>query len=170
MNQTTELDPVGAIRPIEPEDYPTLLALNNHFQEETSSLTEERWRELVETSFLSCKFGENLGFLLTFASTQPFSNQNFEWFKQRFAKFVYVDRIVVSAQAQGTGAGRALYEHLFDQARREGFERVTCEVNEQPPNPGSDAFHARLGFEILESVKLTGRDKTVRYMVKELEG
>lgn len=156
------------IGPIEPEDYPTLLALNNHFREETSLLAEDRWRELVETAFLACKFGESLGFLLTFASDQPFINTNFEWFKQRFDNFVYVDRIVVSAEAQGTGAGRALYEHLFEQARSEGFKRVTCEVNEQPPNPASDAFHARLGFDIVASVELAGRNKTVRYMVKEL--
>ena len=42
--------------------------------------------------------------------------------------------------------GRALYEAAFERAASAGAVEVTCEVNVEPPNPDSQAFHARLGF------------------------
>jgi predicted GNAT superfamily acetyltransferase len=36
---------------------------------------------------------------------------------------------------------------VVDAARAAGRAEVTCEVNLDPPNPGSEAFHARLGFK-----------------------
>ena len=35
---------------------------------------------------------------------------------------------------------------MLDRARALGLGEVTCEVNLEPPNPASLAFHARLGF------------------------
>jgi hypothetical protein len=35
---------------------------------------------------------------------------------------------------------------VFDHARAGGAPVVTAEVNMEPPNPGSLAFHHRLGF------------------------
>ena len=46
----------------------------------------------------------------------------------------------------GTIVGRALYEAAFERAASAGAVEVTCEVNVEPPNPDSQAFHARLGF------------------------
>ena len=131
-------------------------------------LDKEEWAKLVENAYFARQFGAHLGFLITYASDSPFANANFNWFLQRFRSFVYVDRIVISQKTQGSGAGRALYEHLFEEARQAGYAHITCEVNEIPPNPGSDAFHKKLGFKGLESVRLAGKKKTVRYMVKAL--
>ncbi|TIP69850.1 MAG: GNAT family N-acetyltransferase, partial [Mesorhizobium sp.] len=71
---------------------------------------------------------------------------NFLWFRERYPRFVYVDRVVVAGEARGRGHARRLYEDLFDHALRAGQTIVTCEVNAEPPNPASDAFHAALGF------------------------
>jgi hypothetical protein len=46
-----------------------------------------------------------------------------------------------------------------------GYTRVCCEVNVEPPNPGSDAFHANLGFEEIGRAFVPEREKTVRYLV-----
>ena len=46
-----------------------------------------------------------------------------------------------------------------------GHDRVVCEVNLDPPNPGSDAFHERLGFRVVDEQD-TG-DKRVALMVRE---
>ncbi len=55
------------------------------------------------------------------------------------------------AEARGRGVARALYEAVFADARAAGLPLVCCEVNVEPPNPVSDAFHAALGFETLAS-------------------
>ena len=157
---------------ITPADYEPLLALNNRYKKETSLLNAPQWQQLVEQTSFARQFEPHLGFLLCVASSQNFSNTNFLWFKERYQSFVYVDRIVVSEAAQGKGAGRALYESLFDYARNTGHKSITCEVNKLPPNPGSDAFHKRMGFEPVATVTLanpeTGKEKTVRYMIKDL--
>ena len=69
---------------------------------------------------------------------------------------MYVDRIVVGEGARGAGVGRALYAAVFARARDFGRAEVTCEVNVRPANPGSLAFHARLGFERLEEQETKG--------------
>jgi hypothetical protein len=45
---------------------------------------------------------------------------------------------------------------------------VVCEVNADPPNPASDAFHAALGFAAVGSAANHGGGKTVRYFCREL--
>ena len=50
----------------------------------------------------------------------------------------------------------------------EGRERLVCEINSEPPNPQSDAFHRKLGFHAGRSQVLEGKGKTVRYWAREL--
>jgi uncharacterized protein len=59
---------------------------------------------------------------------------------------VYIDRIIASSEARGQGFARCLYQELFAAARQAGHMRVVCEVNIDPPNPASEAFHALMGF------------------------
>jgi hypothetical protein len=81
-----------------------------------------------------------------------YPSDNYGWFEeQRSTRHLYVDRIAVSNAARGCGVGRALYEETLRLAAELGEERVTAEVNEDPPNPESMAFHAKLGFRHLES-------------------
>ena len=42
-----------------------------------------------------------------------------------------------------------LYRRFAAFAAAEGLGPMTCEVNSEPPNPGSDAFHAALGFTVM---------------------
>jgi predicted GNAT superfamily acetyltransferase len=64
--------------------------------------------------------------------------------------------------------GRQLYAALFEAARASGRSRIACEVNRVPPNPGSDAFHAHMGFApVGEGSPAPG--KTVRYLLRSLD-
>jgi predicted GNAT superfamily acetyltransferase len=84
-------------------------------------------------------------------------------------QFLYVDRIVVGAAWRRHGLARKLYREVFRQAARRGHRRVVCEVNVQPPNPISDAFHHSLGFEEVGRATDDGGAKTVRYLCARLE-
>ena len=61
-----------------------------------------------------------------------------------------------------------LYRELFDRARAAGHDRIVCEVNLDPPNPGSDAFHAKMGFAEVGRAELEPGGKLVRYYEKLL--
>jgi len=141
---------------------PALVALNNAHAAELSPLGPERFAAMIDAAFLAARIGEADALLLAFDQAADYDSANFLWFHDRFARFVYVDRIVVSPAARGRGLARMLYEALFERARAAGHARLVCEVNADPPNPASDAFHAALGFGEIGAARLAN-GKTVRY-------
>jgi uncharacterized protein len=145
-----------------------LLALNNAHAQELSWLEPARLTHLVRQSFLARRIGDVDAFLLAFDQSADYDSPNFLWFRERYPRFVYVDRIVVAASARGRGLARLLYRELFAQAARAGHSCVACEVNSAPPNPGSDAFHAALGFVEVGSASIRNGSKIVRYLLREL--
>ena len=145
-----------------------LLALNNEHALELSWLTPERLTHLVSEAFYAQRIGAIDAFLLAFDQKADYDSPNFIWFRERYPRFVYVDRIVVASSARGRGLARRLYLDLFAQASRAGHVCVVCEVNSQPPNPASDAFHAVLGFAEVGSVSIHDGRKTVRYLLRQL--
>lgn len=144
-----------------------LLFLNNAHSQELSFLTSVRLRELIEIAWLALASANADALLLVFDQNAAYEGQHFTWFKQRHGRFVYIDRVVVTPSARGQGLARALYERAFAKAAAEGCPLVGCEVNLDPPNPASDAFHAALGFEEVGCGD-GASGKTVRYMAREL--
>jgi hypothetical protein len=167
--QPPRLQPQGAmIEPIEAAILPRVLALNNEHARELSFLDEARLATLIERAFYASRIGDLEAFLLAFDQDAEYDSPNFLWFKARFPRFVYVDRIAVAKEARGRGHARSLYRDLFDAAMAGGHDRVVCEVNSDPPNPASDAFHAALGFNEVGTASLYGGVKSVRYFVRDL--
>ena len=66
------------------------------------------------------------------------------------------------------GLAGLLYNELFDWAQTAGHDRLVCEVNLEPPNPGSDAFHTKMGFAEVGRAELEPGGKWVRYYEKLL--
>jgi uncharacterized protein len=156
------------ILPITGDTEAAILALNNEHAEELSWLKPERLSELVSQSYYARRIGELEAFLLAFDQDANYDSPNFLWFRARYPRFVYVDRIAVAASARGRGHARRLYEDLFATASRNGHEIVVCEVNLDPPNPASDAFHAALGFSEVGEATIHGGKKSVRYYARTL--
>jgi predicted GNAT superfamily acetyltransferase len=142
----------------------TILTLNNAHAQELSWLEPERLEHLVRQAFLARRIGNLDAFMLAFDQDARYDSPNFLWFRARYPRFVYVDRIVVASSARGRGHARRLYDDLFEHAVSAGHERVVCEVNMIPPNPESDAFHAALGFVEAGTASIHGSSKTVRYL------
>jgi predicted GNAT superfamily acetyltransferase len=146
-----------------------LLALNNAHAQALSWLEPERFAHLVGQAFSARRIGRNDALLLAFDQDADYDSVNFLWFRSRYERFIYVDRVVVAPAARGRGYGRQLYIDLFEQASQAGHQRVVCEVNADPPNPVSDAFHAALGFAVVGSAAIHGGGKTVRYFSRNID-
>jgi predicted GNAT superfamily acetyltransferase len=108
--------------------------------------------------------GENEAFCIALDQSAAYHNPNFDWFRGRLRRFVYIDRVVVADRARGRGLARAMYRALSAAAKEAGHTIVCCEVNIDPPNLASDRFHARFGFSEVGRAVLADRGKTVSYL------
>jgi predicted GNAT superfamily acetyltransferase len=91
--------------------------------------------------------GEVCAFCITFAPDAPDAGANHRWFADRFESFVYLDRIAIDPTYQNLGLGVLLYQSVEQQMIASAqHSLLCCEVNLEPPNPGSLRFHHRIGF------------------------
>lgn len=137
------------IRPLESADIPQLVAINDAAHPAVPITSVEEFAELVthtDVGLVAERDGEPVGFLLALEPGRDYASENYRFFSARSRDFLYIDRIVLAPEARGSGLGRRLYGRVFDAARERGASEVTCEVNVEPPNPESLAFHAALGF------------------------
>lgn len=153
------------LEPIAPAVEPAILALNNAHAVELSWLEPARLTTLVDRAFHARRIGAAEAFLLAFDQDADYDSPNYLWFRARYPRFVYIDRVAVTATARGRGHARRLYADLIAAAQSAGHSMVVCEVNSAPPNPASDAFHAALGFTEVGQAEIHGGSKTVRYLM-----
>jgi predicted GNAT superfamily acetyltransferase len=152
-------------------DDEAVLALNNAHATETSELTSAGLAALRRQAFLAAGVDRGAAaFLICLEHTAAYDNPNFAFFRTRFERFVYIDRVITAAHARGQGHARALYDQLFARATAAGHSLIVTEVNAEPPNPISDAFHARLQFELVERRAVPSQHKVVSYLAKRLTG
>lgn len=141
-------------------DVPAITELNNAAHPAMTLLTEDQMRALYEMCDIALvatnRERKIVAFLLSLGMGKPYDSENYQWFERRGVRHQYIDRIVVAPSAKGTGVGRALYESVLEHARRMGANEVTAEVNLRPSNPGSLAFHERLGFRQLAEQETKG--------------
>lgn len=136
------------------EDLRTVCAINNESAREVTPETVAgmRWYLSAAPYFrVVARSGEIGGFLIGFRRGDDYHSENLAWFEARNGgDFAYVDRVAVTAAERGAGLGRLLYEDFERWARERAIPRLTCEVNTEPRNEGSLAFHDRLGWRGLE--------------------
>ena len=164
------LDKSGnAICNLSSRDAAAILALNNIHAKETSLLDDGSLTELLGLACYARGIDRGAtALLIALDDHAAYVNPNFRWFKESGDAFVYVERIIVSPAGRGQGIARALYQDLFVAAKRAGHNRVGCEVNIDPPNPVSEAFHRAMGFEEIGQATIHNGTKTVRYFEKLL--
>jgi predicted GNAT superfamily acetyltransferase len=139
------------IRPLRHDDTPAVLGLNGAAAPAVFRLDLPELSRLMAISPLHLAAvqsdGTLAGYALAFSSEQPYDGEEFIALRSSMAAaFVYVDQIAIDERARGTGIGRMLYQELASRAQALGATALCCEVNTSPPNPGSLAFHQRMGF------------------------
>lgn len=140
------------LRDLEPDDVPRLVELNNAAVPAVPTTAHGEMAALLALSDFGFAAVDDTddatlaGFILGFRPGARYTSENYRFFEARGVDSLYVDRIVVTEAARRQRVGRSLYDRVLELASVEGRAEVTCEVNLDPPNPGSVAFHERLGF------------------------
>jgi predicted GNAT superfamily acetyltransferase len=159
------------MRPAREHDFKRIIAINAAGQPGVSPLTPAELG-LVRTEaplFEVAELDRELvGYLIAYLDTSVYDGEEFNWFRQHFTGFLYIDQIAVAQSSRHAGVGAQMYQLLEQRARQQGLTSLTCEVNLEPPNPVSLAFHSRQRF--VEVGTLTTSDgRTVSLRRKELE-
>ena len=152
-------------------DHPAILALNDAALPHVNRISEADLAILAAQSFYFriVRQDEQLAaFLLAFSQDASYDSPNFLWFQRRYPRFVYIDRIVVAPSCHRLGIGTGFYSDL-ERLARASAPALTCEVNLDPPNPGSLAFHERFGFSEVGRQHTDAGAKWVCLMSKPLD-
>ncbi|MCP5152138.1 MAG: GNAT family N-acetyltransferase [Ectothiorhodospiraceae bacterium] len=161
---------IARIRTVTGADLAAVHALNEGALPHVNRVDESvlDWFRAEATRFVVAEVdGEIRAFMVALAPPTAYWSDNYNWFVERHTGFVYVDRVAVHPDWHGRGLGRALYDDLLAAARRAGDIRaVACEVNLRPPNPGSLAFHRRLGFREVGELDHDGGAKRVAMLMR----
>lgn len=157
------------VRTASQPDHDRLLLLNAASVQELSPLDEPRLIYILALAH-SCLVvesddGEVVGFAIAVAPGANYDSANYAWFQQRYERFLYLDRIAVASDSRRQGVGAQLYDAMEHEAV--AFERMVCDVNIEPPNEASLAFHAARGYGEVGQLA-HGDVKTVALMSKEL--
>lgn len=147
------------IRTLRQDDLPALAALNDAAVPAVNALGPDGLAAHAPRCAVALVADDGagpVGFLLALAPGVDYASENYRWFSAHRPGSMYVDRVVVAPAAHGRGLGRALYAATAQHAVERGLAEVTCEVNLEPPNPASLAFHRRLGFEQVGTQWTTG--------------
>ena len=159
------------IRQTQVSDFQHILDINATEEDNTSRIDLARIAQLDSWSDyhrVVVVEDEIIAFLLVMSQASNYDGDNFRWFVERYARFLYVDRIVVDRTFARRGIGSALYGDLIQFAANQGWSTLCCEINVSPPNPVSHGFHARFGFQEVGRSSKAGAPKVVSYQVAEI--
>lgn len=148
LKDTTLLAVIN-VRNYHSSDETAVLALNQASEYLLSPLNAARLKLLHEMSALSLVAAIDqrvVGFLLGFLENTEYDSSYYAWFNSRFKHFLYIDRIVIKSEVRGLGLGRKLYSAAIEWATNKELVWLTADINSQPPNTRSLAFHQCLGF------------------------
>lgn len=161
------------LRPVQPDDLPAVLALNQANLPELGPLDLDQLTHLVGQSVhtvVGDDDGEVVAALLGLDGPgRDYASLNYAWFSHRYDRFLYVDRVVVASTHHGQGLGRRLYEGFIDAVGGD-HDVLVAEVNVRPRNDASLAFHERMGFEAVGEQDTDDGAKRVRMLAKPLGG
>ena len=159
-------------RKIEFADLVRVLEINNANTPGVSELTfaelESDLNNSLHALAIDNERGDVCAFCITFDPNAPDAGANHQWFAERYKSFVYLDRIAIDSNHQNRGLGALLYQaveqRMLDSSE---YSLLCCEVNLEPPNPGSLRFHKRIGFSEC-GVQSTASGYAVTYLQKSL--
>ena len=151
------------IRRAQDKDLPKILELNN---------IESKWVGKKEISFfqryMNIPFfsviedtSKVVGFLMAMDHDTDYDSINFLWFKNKFKKYYYIDRVIVDESMRGKGVASLLYKEVIN---KKGNMPLVAEVAIEPPNEGSVKFHDKVGFKEVGTLTSDGKKVRMYYL------
>ena len=159
------------IRNATTSDLETVLTLNESVVPHVNSITLADMQDILLKAeyFRGACDGDDqvVAFLIGLNPETEYHSPNFLWFCDHYENFAYVDRIAVALSAQRQGVAEALYGD-FAKVTLNWAQSMCCEVNLRPENPGSIAFHQRLGFVQVGTLESDNGAKKVALLLKKI--
>ena len=141
--------------------------LNQANTPEVGSLESIQYlKQLIDFSaynLLILKEDDIVGFIICMREGSAYSSENYKFFTKRLKKFLYVDRVAIDERHRRAGLGKAIYEDIFAQARKDNLP-IALEVNTHPVNQPSLNFHEKMGFDKVGAKNF--EDHSVAYFIK----
>ena len=137
------------IRNIAPKDFPEILLLNEQAVPQVSHVDLDKLKWFTRTALyfrVAEANGKVAGFLIAVADDCDYQSQYFQWFCERYKKFVYINRIIVAEWARGNRVAWQLYEDIERYVSSLSCS-LAADVYSDPPNDISLKFHNRYGFK-----------------------
>lgn len=152
-------------------DLDAVLALNNSASPAILPLDAASLRHFYEHAdyFRIAQIdGQIAGFLIALREDAAHASSNFRWFRERYASFVYVDRVVISGNSRGHGLGRLFYSDVQSYAEVRA-PLLACEVFLEPRDDVAMLFHGTRGFNEVGQQTMPECDRRVCLLAKRLE-
>lgn len=158
----------ATVRPLVPADAAAVLRLNEESVHHLAPMDADEYHWFLGRA--ACAWaadvaGELAGFVLVLEPGVPYESRNYQWFSERHESFLYLDRVAIDEPYRRRGVGTAIYdavEELADQTERP----VLLEVNIQPANEPSLAFHRSRGYVEVGTLAHPG-DKVVALLARQ---
>ncbi|MEQ9618354.1 MAG: GNAT family N-acetyltransferase [Deltaproteobacteria bacterium] len=110
---------------------------------------------------------ETVGYVCALTREAAYYGEEFLWFQKHITgNFLYIDQVAISKPFRYKGLGKRLYSDLEELSRQINITTLVCEVNYEPFNVESQAFHHQLGF--IEIDRISTRGIVVSLLVKKL--
>lgn len=161
---------VLAIRDVREHDLDAVLAVNNAAGEGILPMTKAQLRHfyaIADYFRVAEADGHLAGFLIAVRENAAHDSPNFLWFRERMARFVYVDRIVIARDDRRHGLGRVFYSDVLSYAEVR-VPLLTCEVFLEPRDDATLLFHGSFGFHEVGQQRMPGSGRSVSLLSKEL--
>ena len=150
------------------QDFSVILDLNAQVIPEVSPMDTRQleWFSEQATYFKGVESdGRLAGFLIAVDQDSGYDSKYFQWFHDRFERFLYIDRVIVALWARRNRLAWVMYEKVDHFAVENDYPLVS-DVYSHPPNEPSLAFHQKFGFEQVGFQFVDGGTKTVAKLLK----
>ena len=159
------------VRDVREHELDSVLALNNAAGPAILPLDAMRLRHFFETAEyfrIAERDGNLAGFLIGLGNDASHHSSNHAWFRERYSRFFYIDRIVVASRRRGGGVGRAFYADAQSYAELR-YPQMACEVFlDDSDNDPVLLFHGSFGFREVGQRVLVRNGMRAAMLMKEL--
>ena len=108
-----------------------------------------------------------VGFLIALTQEADYESSNFNWFKEHYPHFFYVDRIVIAQGQRNTGIGRLFYADALSFAEVRAPAIVAEVFMEKSTHPAL-LFHGSFGFHEVGQHQIPNTTLRAVMLYKEL--